>query len=315
MTRNATCIAFSNQKGGVGKTTTTVNLAGALAARGFDVCVVDCDEQTNATKALGVNADKHADEDTNFTVVDAYVSKRPLSKIAISFEPEEGSNAAEAEIRTRLHLAPSHRGLGSVETHIESALQTERVEKGLSPLEVDERRFSTRTRLKTSIDSAREKYDFILIDTPPKLDFLLLSALVAADYYIIPASASLFDLQGLSRLSATVKDVRENYNPTLRLLGVLLGDVNLNANLDKQIYERLAQQFGEEKLFNTKITTSRKHREAVFYGKTIVEHEPSHAGAEQFLALADEVLERLAAEKPEETVAAAEVSAGAVSNG
>jgi chromosome partitioning protein len=144
----------------------------------------------------------------------------------------------------------------------------------------------------------------IIIDPPPSLGFLMVSALAAADWYLIPVFPSTYDVRGLEKLSRTTRQVRAIYKRELSLLGVLLGNTNRAARFDQDIYERLESAF-PDKVFQTRVASSVRHKEAAAHGKTIFEHSPDHQGAEQFAALAAEVIARLqkAEAAPSEAVA------------
>jgi chromosome partitioning protein len=290
-------IVMANQKGGCGKTTTSINLGAGIARKGFQVCVVDNDDQCNASEGLGVSTDSHPEKGL-FTTVDAYMKKRPLPDIAVPFEPGEGLD------RAGLSLSPAHRGLSAVEDGLNARLQQQAAEGGLGILELDELRSQTRSHLRQSLEHGRGRYDVIIIDPPPSLGFLMVSALVAADWYMIPVFPSTYDVRGLERLSRTTRQVRSIYKRDLSLLGVVLGNTNRAARFDQDIYERLESAF-PDKVFQARVASSVRHKEAAAHGTTIFEHSPGHQGGEQFAALADEVITRLqkAEAAPSEAVA------------
>lgn len=271
---------MTNQKGGCGKTTTTVSLAAGLAAMGRRVVVVDSDPQCNATDSFGLDRESLLEEGY-YTVADAYLARRPLGEIVVDFRER---------FAQRLFLAPGHRGLSSLAQRLEAELQEALTARGGSSLDADEIRQEQRLRLKESIGSLRGLVDFVLIDTPPDLGFVMTTALVAADYFLIPVFPSGYDLKGLETLMATTEKVRSRLNPELRLLGVVLGNVDSNARLDGDIREMLRGKFGVERVFGTVITRSVKHREAPVYGRTIFEHAPGTAAAGQFEDLSREFI-------------------------
>lgn len=277
-------ITLANQKGGCGKTTTAVSLAAALANEGLSVCVVDADPQCNATDTFGIDRDELAREGL-YTLADAYLGKRPAREIAYDFDEERFGGL--------LRVIPGHRALGTVPHRLDAQLQSTVVNNDYSDLDADDMKNEHRHRLKHSLDSLRGVQDVIIIDTPPDLGFLMTSALIASDWYLIPVFPSGYDLKGLETLWRTVDKVRDRYNPELQLLGVLLGNFDARPKLDNDIQQMLTQKFGEEVVFSTTIHRSVKHREASVYGKTIFEHAPDHQAAEQYLALAREVLQRL----------------------
>jgi chromosome partitioning protein len=289
-------VAFANQKGGCGKTTSAVSLAAAVAEKGHSVCLVDTDPQCNATDTFGVSRDELATAG-RFTVADAYLSKKPASEIELDFADRFDG---------RLTVVPGHRGLGSVPHRLEAQLQATIANDNYSELDADDLKNEQRQRLKNSIATLRTRRDLVFIDTPPELGFLMTSSLIAADWYIIPVFPSGYDLKGLETLTKTVEKVRSRFNPHLRLLGVLVGNFDARAKLDSDVYKMLAGKFGEERLFETTVNRSVKHREATVYCRTIFEHAAGEQAAEQFAGVAAELIARVqAAAKP--NVQAAEV--------
>lgn len=301
-------IAMTNQKGGCGKTTTTVSLAAGLARLGYRVVVVDTDPQCNATDSFGLERDSLL-KDGYFTVADAYLARRPISEIVVNF-PDRFDSA--------LFVAPGHRGLSSVPQRLESELQEQLVGDGQSALDADDIRNEQRTRLRNSIASVNGQIDVVLIDTPPDLGFVMTTALVAADYFLIPVFPSGYDLKGLETLAGTADKIQKRLNPGLQLLGVVLGNMDTNARLDSDIRQMLQDKFGQDRVFRTAIGRSVKHREAPVYGRTIFEHAHGTTAATQFAELSGEVAAKLeavhgkAAAKP---ASAPELSAVAVANG
>ncbi len=277
-------ITLANQKGGCGKTTTAVSIASALADQGLSVCVVDADPQCNATDTFGIDRDQLTHEGL-YTLADAYLGKKPARDIEYEFD--------DGRFGGLLAVMPGHRALGTVPHRLESQLQATIANDGYSDLDADDIKSEHRHRLKQSLESLRGVRDVIIIDTPPDLGFLMTTALIASDYYIIPVFPSGYDLKGLETLWRTVDKVRERYNPQLALLGVLLGNFDARPKLDNDIQQMLTQKFGPGVVFATNIHRSVKHREASVYGKTIFEHAPDHPAAEQFRSLAQEVLKRL----------------------
>lgn len=293
----AATITMANQKGGCGKTTSAVSLAAALAGEGLSVCVVDADPQCNATDTFGIDRDQIAHEG-QYTLADAYLGKRPAREIEYEFDDDRFDGL--------LTVLPGHRALGTVPHRLDSQLQATVANEDYSDLDADDIKNEHRHRLKQSLESLKGTRDAIIIDTPPDLGFLMTSALIASDYYIIPVFPSGYDLKGLETLWRTVEKVRERYNPGLKLLGVLIGGFDSRPKLDNDIQQMLTQKFGADVVFGTVIHRSVKHREASIYGKTIFEHAREHPAAEQFRALAVETLERLDAaqgEKAKEVLA------------
>ena len=288
--RRTHVIAMTNQKGGCGKTTATIGLAAALVAEGCSVAVVDTDPQCNATDTVDINRDQLAREG-KLTLADAYLAQAPARSIEYHFGDRFGGH---------LTVVPGHRGLGTVRARLESELQVAIANGTYSDLDAEEIKSEHRQRLKKSLASLRGQRDIVLIDTPPDLDFLQSTALIAADWVIIPVFASGYDLDGLETLTRTVQKVRERYNAELSLLGVLLGNVDQRAKLDSDIYAALIKFFGQDSVFETVLHRFVKHREATVNGKTIIEHAPGHQAAEEFLTLAREVLQKLARADEEE---------------
>jgi chromosome partitioning protein len=281
--RETRILALVNQKGGCGKTTTTVSLAAGFVAEGYTVCVVDSDPQCNTTESFGLNRDDLT-RAGRYTIADIFLAKKSAADIVVDFGDR---------FQGRLHLVAGHRGLGSVSHRLDSQLQTSLANEDASDLDADDIKTEHRHRLKTSLDSLRGRCDVVLIDTLPDLGFLLTAALIAADVYVIPVFPSGYDLKGLETLLRTIEKVQKRYNPRLRLLGVLLGNFDVTAKLDGDIQKMLVRKFGVERLFETAISRSVKHREATVYGQTIFEHAPGQQASQQFVALTGEVIRRL----------------------
>jgi chromosome partitioning protein len=280
---NSVVVAFANQKGGCGKTTTTVSVAAGLVQLGYKVVVADTDSQCNASDSFGLDRDA-LQREGYFTIADAYLAKRPTSEIVVNF----GDRFSES-----LFVAMGHRGLSTVPQRLESELQENLARDGASNLDADDIRNEQRSRLRESIASLRGHVDFVLIDTPPDLGFIMTTSLIAADYFVIPVFPSGYDLKGLETLLGTAERVQKKLNPGLQLLGVVLGNVDGNARLDADIHQMLQRKFGEDRVFQTCISRSVKHREAPAYGRTIFEHAPGSTAAAQFGALSRELAERV----------------------
>ena len=284
-------IALANQKGGCGKTTTAVSLAAGFAHLGYSASIIDLDPQCNATDGFGVDRDELARAGC-FTTADIFLGKKPASEIEVAFPNRFAGD---------LGLVPGHRGLTSVPQRLESALQAQLANDDSSELDADDLKNEHRERLKHSLNSLRGRRHVVFIDTPPDIGFLMTTALIAADYFIIPGFPSGYDLKGLETLMRTIEKVQRRFNPNLQLLGVLLGNYDTTAKLDSDIHNMLSRKFGKSLIFDIKISRSVKHREATVYGRTIFEHAPEQQPSAQFLALVKEVIQRVNGTSPADT--------------
>ena len=247
--------AFANQKGGVGKTTTAVNLGAYLAASGRKVLLVDVDPQANAPSSLGV--DKNA---VNPSVYHALIQEIPLDQIILLTH------------RLHLDLAPSSPALAGAEVEMVPLLGREYLlQRVLAPI--------------------RERYDYILVDCPPSLGLLTINALTAADGVIIPIQCEYLPLEGLSLLLRTINLVRERLNPRLTVAGMVMTMHDARTNLSRQVVEEVRSHFPRE-VFDTVIPRSVRLSEAPSYGETILSYAPGSAGALAYQALTMEVLHR-----------------------
>ncbi len=248
------CIAVTNQKGGVGKTTTTVSLGASLAARGLRVLIVDADPQANATSALGIRGRDEAG------LYSALIEEEPLAR---SVEPTSTPN---------LWLVPTTPALAGAEVELVTVMARE-------------------FRMKRALDSLRAQYDVILMDCPPSLGLLTVNALAAADEVIIPVQAEYFALEGLGHLSKTVEMIRRNLNPQLAIRGVLLTMYDSRTNLAREVEQEVRTHFPAT--FRTVIPRSVRLAEAPSHGAPITSYDPASTGAKAYEELATELIERL----------------------
>lgn len=242
-------IAVLNQKGGVGKTTSTINIAAYLAKMGRSVLIVDLDPQGNATSGLGLA------KNNEVTTYDVLLNGALLGQ-------------AIKEVGNRdVALVPANAELAGAEVELVSQANRE-------------------TRLKEAL--AHAAYDYILIDCPPSLGLLSINALTAADSVLIPVQAEYYALEGLTQLLSTVQRVREGLNPNLELLGVVVTMYDSRTSLSDSVYKELQKHFGP-KLFKTVIPRNVRLAEAPSHGKTILEHDKWSRGARSYKALAKEI--------------------------
>lgn len=275
-------IALANQKGGCGKTTSSISIAAAFNQLGYSVAIVDTDPQCNATQSFGIDTHELYDQN-KLSLLDVFLNKRAAIDIKIDFPAERFDN--------RLVVIPGNEQLGEVGIHLElEAIGLSRFKR--AEIDLDQIKDEHRSRLKEALKSLRGVYDVVIIDTPPNLGFLMTSALVAADWFIIPVFPSKYDLAGLEALTRTINQIRNTYNDNLKIAGVLLGNFDRTTKLDSSIYELLCKKFGETTVFQTTIGRGVKMKEMVFHNKTIFEYSDTAAQANDFLTLVKEMIGR-----------------------
>jgi len=253
-------IAIANQKGGVGKTTTTVNLAACLASAGKKVLLIDIDPQGNSTSGLGV--DKRRCEKT---VYDCLINEERMEDVAIQTQYEN------------LFLCPSNLDLSGAEIELISVMGRE-------------------NRLKQSLENVKEGYDYILIDTPPSLGLITINTLTAANSVLIPIQCEFYALEGVSQLVETIKRIKKALNPSLFIEGIVMTMYDARTNLAVQVVDEV-KRFFPGKVYSTIIPRNVRISEAPGFGRPVIYYDGSSKGAQAYTELASELIENT---KPQE---------------
>lgn len=249
----AKTIAVVNQKGGVGKTTSTVNLAACVAAKGFRVLLADIDPQGNATSGLGINK-----RELKISSYDVLVNSMQIEKVMVKTEFDN------------LWVLPSSMNLAGAELELVDMNRRE-------------------SKLKNAIALVKDSFDFIFLDCPPSLGLLTLNGLCAADTVLVPIQCEYYALEGLSQLMATIRQIKRLYNPLIDMEGVLLTMYDGRLNLTHQVVDEL-KRFFPRKVYNTVIPRNVKLSEAPSYGLPINYYDKTSKGAVAYDALSDEFL-------------------------
>ena len=242
-------ISFANQKGGVGKTTSCVNIAASLGVLGFKVLIIDLDPQGNATSGVGISK-----KGLKATTKELLTGEIPVGQI-IQETPYKN-----------LHVIPTNTALAGAEFEL---------------FDIDEPEF----RIKKSLESVKDNYDYILIDCPPSLGMLTINAFTASDGVIVPMQCEFYALEGLSQLMVTINRIKRMYNPELSITGILITMFNGRLLLSMQVMAELEKHYAGQ-LFETKISRNVKLTEAPGFGRPVYYHDKSSKGSKEYLEVA-----------------------------
>ena len=249
----AKVISVANQKGGVGKTTTSINLSACVAYRGKKVLLIDLDPQGNATTGLGIDK-----KSTEKSIYDVIINDMDINEVIVS------------TVQENLDICPSSISLAGAEVELVSL-------------------FSRESKLKVAIEDIKDKYDYIFIDCPPALGLLTINALTGSDTVLVPIQCEFFALEGLSQLMDTVQSVQKYLNKNLKVEGVVMTMFDIRTNLSVEVVEAVKNHF-EDKVYGTIIPRNVKLSECPSYGLPIIKYDPRSKGAEAYLNLADEFI-------------------------
>lgn len=246
-------IAIANQKGGVGKTTTAINVSACLGLRGKKVLIIDSDPQGNTSSGLGINA-----KEAELTIYDCLVNETPIEEVMVETEYKN------------LFLCPGNINLAGAELEL---------------VDVENREY----RLKSALSKIKDQFDFIFIDCPPSLGLITLNALGAADSVMIPIQCEYYALEGLAQLTHTVKMVKQGLNPDLKIEGILLTMFDSRTNLSVQVANEVKKYFGAT-VYKTMIPRNVRLSEAPSYGMPVIAFDKNSKGAECYKKLANEMI-------------------------
>jgi chromosome partitioning protein len=268
---SATIITIANQKGGVGKTTTAMNLGVALALSGKRVLLVDSDPQANLTSYLGVTPGEGEFAELG-TLDEVYLSKRPTDASMV--------DSLVAHTRSKVDLIASDKALSGVEFYLFSRPDRELV-------------------LSRFLDALKDRYDFILIDTPPSLNLLTLNALCASHNVLVPVQPEFFSLEGIVKIRESIENVRARWNPRLEIIGILPTQVTHRRKLTQEVLEALRSDLGDA-MFNSAIHDNAAVTESSGHAQSVIEYDRSSRGAQDYLAAALELSGRCQKNKSKE---------------